>query len=76
MGKFKQLAYELSQMPDMLTEEQMNAAIKQYYAEMDANLAKLERKAAAYDRAVSIVLKALIVISCLGVGSFLAKVGL
>lgn len=74
MARIKEIAYELSQLPDLLSESEMNDSIRQYYAEEDARISKLEEKAAAYDRAVSIVLKALIAISCLGVGSMIVKV--
>lgn len=74
MGRMKEVAYELSQSHDIMSDVDMDAALKQYYANEDARIKELERKAAAYDSIINKIYYALIVVSSLGFGSFLAKI--
>lgn len=74
MGKFKELAYELSQSHDIMSDADIDAALKQYYVDEDARIKQLEIKAAKYDLLVTRVYYGLIVVSSLGLGSMIVRI--
>lgn len=73
MARMKEIAYELSQSHDIMSEADMDAALKQYYADADARIKQLEIKAAKYDLLVTRVYYGLIVVSSLGLGSMIVR---